>query len=270
MSEEDGLQVVLSPVQLAAVLQGATLGESASLGTRLWGAVTVLGGGLELVGSAGLLLTPEPTMITKAGGVALGLHGADNVSSGLQQVWTGQRTVTMTHTAVAAAARAMGASPDQADTTGMVVDMLVPLFVAGAVGAARALAVRGGRLSLAAEEAAGGHTIARHVGRTEAQLRARLAAETKIPAATTFRSLAEAERFVSQVMRARAADIASWAHTAAPGATKAFTQDAGQVVGRGVVRATGALQDMTKLRVVLRKTAVQGRIYFVLTAFPVP
>jgi hypothetical protein len=39
---------------------------------------------------------------------------------------------------------------------------------------------------LAAHEVAGGHTIAKHVGQTEAQLAAKLAAEPNISAASTF------------------------------------------------------------------------------------
>jgi hypothetical protein len=41
------------------------------------------------------------------------------------------------------------------------------------------------------------------------------------------------------------------------------------VVGNGVIRATGKLENMTKVKVVLEKVARSGkRIYFVLTSYP--
>ena len=88
------------------------------------------------------------------------------------------------------------------------------------------------RSSLAAEEAAGGHTIARHVGRTEAQLRARLAQQANIPAASTFKTLQEAERAVAAALRANKEAIKIWAKTANPGQTKAFAYDAGRIIGK--------------------------------------
>jgi len=184
MEEGDGLEIVLSPLQVAAVLENDTIEESSSLTNRFWGAATVVGGALELVGASALLLVPEPTLITKVAGGALAIHGSDTTSTGLVQIITGRTRTTLTSQAAEAAAAALGADPKLAKTVGMAVDIAVPL-AAGFVGAARALAIRRGALCLASEEAAGGHTIARHIGRTEEQLRARLLAEPRIPAATT-------------------------------------------------------------------------------------
>ena len=270
LADTEGLSVVLSPVQLAAVLQGATVTTPEHRANRLWGVVTLVGGGIELIGSAALLLTPEPTMLTKVGGVALGIHGSDTAATGMRQIWTGEREVTMTQAAATAAARNLGASEETAGRIGVAVDILVPLVVAAGIGAARALAVRSGRISLAAEEAAGGHTIARHIGKTEAELRARLVAQPGIPAASTFRTLAAAEQAVSEGLRANASAIQTWAQGAAVNGTRAFTYAAGRPIGAGVVRSSGMMQPMSSLRIVLRKTAVAQKVYFVLTAFPVP
>ena len=68
----------------------------------------------------------------------------------------------------------MGANQAQAERTGIVLDVAVPLVVAGVVGAARVMSIRSGRIALAEHEAMGGHTILKHVGKTEAELRARL------------------------------------------------------------------------------------------------
>jgi hypothetical protein len=94
--------------------------------------------------------------------------------------------------------------------------------VAGALVAARVAAIRAGRISLAAHEAQGGHTIARHVGRTETELRARLASQKSIPAASTFQTLAQAEHAVTKGLQANRVAIAQWARTVAPGAKQAF------------------------------------------------
>jgi hypothetical protein len=145
----------------------------------------------------------------------------------------------------------------------------VPL-AAGFVGAARAIAIRRGVLSLASEESAGGHTIARHVARTEEQLQARLVQYTKMPAATTFRTLREAEQVVGEAVRANKTAIKEWAKLAGPGQTKAFTFDAGRIIGHGIVRGSSQMQSMTNVVVVLSKVVSENRIYFILTSYPKP
>lgn len=269
MDDEEGIEIILSPIQLAAILENESIEESATVSNRLWGAATLAGGAIELVGAAVLFLVPEPTTVTKIAGGTLGVHGLDTVSTGLMQVVSGRSRTTMTSQAVTAAAEALGADPDDAATVGMVVDIAVP-FVAGFAGAARAIAVRRGAVSLAAEEAAGGHTIARHVARTEDQLRARLAAQSRIPAASTFRSLKDAEGFVAEALRANKNAIKEWARNANVGQAKGFPYDAGRVVGEGIVRSTGRLQNMNKMVVVVRKVREQNRVYFVLTSYPKP
>src|SRR5262245_5451956 len=254
---DEGLEIVVTPVQLAAILENDSVEESSSMSNRLWGAATLAGGAIELIGAAALLLTPEPTMITKIAGGTLGAHGLDTSSTGIMQIVSGRTRTTLTSRAAAAAATALGAEPETAARVGIAIDIAVPL-IAGFAGAARALAIRRGAISLAAEEAAGGHTIARHVARTEAQLRARLAAETRIPVASTFRTLKDAERFVAEALRANKAAIKEWAKAATAGQSKAFTHEAGKIVGEGVVRATGRLQTMTKLVVVVRKVQEQN------------
>ena len=191
---EEGLQIVLTPIQLTAVMQGETIEDAGSdIWIRLTGGLILVGGGLETAVGAGLLLTPEPTMATKVGGAVLLFHGADTFSTGFHQIRTGRPQSSVTQQLTTAAAQLAGASAQNAGRIGMAVDILVPLLVSGGLAAARALSVRRGVVNLAAEEAAGGHTIARHVGRTEAQLRQRLAAQPGIPAASTFASREVAE-----------------------------------------------------------------------------
>ncbi len=267
---DQAIEVVLTPIQLAAVLSGESLDEPPSMSTRLWGAAKLVGGAFELIGAGGLLLAPEPTAVTKVAGVALGAHGVDTSQSALRQIVTGRDTSTLTSDGAKSLSEVLGADPKTAEMIGVGADLAIPL-IAGGIGAWRVLAVRRGTISLASEEAAGGHTILKHVGQTEAQLRARLAAQLRIPAASTFRTLADAERWVSEAMRVNRAAVEAWAKTASVGGRPfTITYQAASTVGEGVVRASGQLQQMSKLVVVLRRVQQQNRVFFILTSYPVP
>jgi hypothetical protein len=97
--------------------------EEPSLGTRIWGGVRALGGALETVAGGALIVTPEPTMLTKAGGVALGAHGIDNIQAGVRQAISGREQDTLTQQGVEATAGALGADPQTARTIGLGVDI---------------------------------------------------------------------------------------------------------------------------------------------------
>jgi len=174
----------------------------------------LLGCGAEALGAGVLAGAPEPTLLSKAGSLALAAHAADQCTTGATQLWSGRDQNSLSERAASAVARNLGASPATVASIGAGVDIAVPF--AAAAGAARALAVRTGQISLARHEAAagsrlGGHTIARHVGQSEAQLRARLAATASRryppPAISTFDDLAAAERSVSAALRVNRAGI---------------------------------------------------------------
>lgn len=114
-------------------------------------------------------------------------------------------------------------------------------------------------------ESSGGHLLQKHVGKTEAELAARLAAERKLPAASTFLSRAEAESAVSTVLRTRHAELASWL---AKGAKGTLELDAsfkgGLVLQRG---ATSCVTGQTA-RIVLRGDGRGG--WFVMTGYMAP
>lgn len=272
---DDGITVALTPVQLAAILAGQPVGSDETFANRAWGGITAIAGTLEAVAAAALLLTPEPTMATKVGGAALGVHASDTAGAGLWQLWTGQRQRTLTDQAAAELARRLGADPATAEMVGAGADIAVPLAVSLGFGAARIASIRAGRFKLIDHEAqagsrVGGHTIFKHVGKTEAELRARLEAQRDIKAASTFRSLDVAERVTYQALRANRVAIEEWAKTAAIGRTAPFTFTAVEEIGEGVVRATGLLVKMKRVRVVLKMQAFKGKLYYVLTSFPVP
>jgi hypothetical protein len=266
---DDGMEFVLTPVQLAAIFENGTIESEGTLGARLWGGLSIIGGALEMVGAGALLLTPEPTMATKVAGGALGVHGMDTAGAGIRQVISGKSESTYTAEGTKAAAMALGADEKTAGQIGMGVDIGVPLLL-GLFSAVRVVAVRKGAIILAAEEAAGGHTILKHVGQTEAQLRARLAVEPWVSTASTFHTLRDAQSVVGQALRANQATITAWAKSAQAGDRTRVVFDAGRVVGSGAIRSSNILVRMTRVRVVLKKVATPDRVYFVLTAFPIP
>lgn len=108
-------------------------------------------------------------------------------------------------------------------------------------------------VDLEADEARGGHTIARHVGRTEAQLRARLKRES-ISAASTYPDLDTAERVVSLTLRESAARVRRWTARSGPRANLALRYRArdglpvGMVLRRSADRAVDALGAVVVLR----------------------
>jgi hypothetical protein len=118
---------------------------------------------------------------------------------------------------------------------------------------------------LATHEAAGGHLLARHVGKTEAELSARLSAQPRIPAASTFLSRGEAEAGASTVLDARAEDLSAWV---SGGARGRLVLDApfsgGMVLERGASAATSG----SGVRLVLQGNGSGS--WYILTGFPTP
>ena len=269
-------RVVLSAAQMSAVLVNGTIPESSTLTNRLWGGLTVLGGIVELAGAGLLCFAPEPTLASKAGCVLFGLHGADTLGTGARQVWTGLEVSSITGSGTARIATSFGASPRSATLIGSTVDIAVPMFVGAWFAAVRVASVRAGAISLLQHEAltgsrAGGHTIFKHIGKTEAQLAARLAAERSLNVASSFTSLALAERVISAALRADRARVLHWARGAARAqAPLAVVHRAGTNVGVCLVRGTARAIPTQKLRVVLLLQAYNGMPYYVLTAYPIP
>lgn len=274
MSSEEGVTIVLSPVQMAAVLTQGDISSSETLSNRIFGGLKVLGGVLELLGAGVLCLAPEPTMATKAGCVIVGVHGSDTTAAGFTQMVSGRVRNTLTQQTATALAKILGANDRTAKNIGLTVDIAVPIG-ALTVGMLKIASVQAGRINLVAHEAiagsrVGGHTIARHVGRSEAQLRARLAAQTRIPAASTFSTLKGAEQVISQGLKMHASQIIAWTRSAQAGSKLAFTYQSSSVVGQGVIRSSGQLVNMTKIRIVLKYETYNKMPYYVLTAFPIP
>ncbi len=94
---------------------------------RPLGALQAVGGVGEIVVAGWLLATPEPTMLTKVAGVAVGAHGADDIWTGLRTAWTGTPHETATQQVMTGVARGLGANPQTAAVIGMTGDMMAGL-----------------------------------------------------------------------------------------------------------------------------------------------
>lgn len=119
------------------------------------------GSALELAGGVGALAVPEPTGLTKVGGVLLIGHGLDTGQTALRTLWTGEVKHTLTQQGSQAAASAVGASPETARRIGIGVDIAAGAGPSLAVAAGRRLAVAG------AEEGASVSLAYLHRGATE-------------------------------------------------------------------------------------------------------
>ncbi|SEK12768.1 RNase A-like domain-containing protein [Achromobacter sp. NFACC18-2] len=272
MNEDSSISIVLTPVQLAAVLQGESISNEATLSNRLWGTLTLVGGVAEMAGGAILCALPEPSGASKAGCILLGAHGIDSASTGLRELWTGRQTRSLTELGLAELASKLGAGPGSGQAVGIVAEIGVPAGFAGAIRAARVSSIVAGRISLSRHEASvfgglGGHTLAQHVGKTKAFLEERLRNEPWLRRASTFHSVDVAESAVTAIMRRDADRIHNWATSATEGAwlrlSDNVTGDLGVVLARG---ATELVQG-TKVVLVLKKRTFNGMPYFILTAY---
>jgi hypothetical protein len=123
------------------------------------------------------------------------------------------------------------------------------------------------RRDLDADERRGGHTLARHVGRTDAQLQERLARERGISAASTYPDRTTAERVVALTLEREARRVSTWSSRGSPRANLAldYRGAPGDVIGRVWRRGRRAAEEATDAVVVLRADRAG---FYVLTSYP--
>ncbi len=153
INDTDGVRVVMSPAQLAAVVSGKSISRTETLTNRLWGGLQIVGGVLEMAGASVLCVMPEPTMLSKAGCIVFGVHGSDTAATGIRQVWTGRDTTTLVQQGTTKLAETLKAPPEMANHIGLSVDIGVSFGVAGMVKAVRVASVTMGRIELMKHEA---------------------------------------------------------------------------------------------------------------------
>jgi len=133
---------------------------------------------------------------------------------------------------------------------------------ASAASAAR----EGERYDLSKDEERGGHTLARHVARTDEELRDRLRHEGNISAASTWTDRETAEGIIAEALRAERGRIASWMRRGYPRANLALHYEARRDIGRSLRQGETEALRCRDAVIVLRADGPDG--YYVLTAYP--
>lgn len=126
------------------------------------------------------------------------------------------------------------------------------------------------RRDLAADERCGGHTLARHVGRTDADLAERLRRQPDISAASTYPDLYTAESVVGTTIARERGRIASWERRSGrrPNLALRFRGDpARPPIGRSLRRGRPRPEPCTDAVVVLRWDERRDA-FCVLTSYP--
>lgn len=268
---DNGLQIAMSPVQLAAVMSDKSVTEAETMSNRLLGGLDLLMGSLELAGATALCLVPEPTGFTKAICVVGGMHSMDSINAAAQRMIDGHDTRTATYRTAVALAKQFGADDKTAWKIGLTVDIAVPVGFALSVGAARVAAVRIGRIRLKLHESStgakpGGHTIEKHIGKSRDELLKRLELTPGLRGSSSFTNIDIAEKAITDAMRANATQIKLWGHY--PQRPLAFNHVAGSPVGAYIQRGSKELVHTSKFRVVLEYKPYNGKPYYILTAYP--
>jgi hypothetical protein len=125
------------------------------------------------------------------------------------------------------------------------------------------------RRDLQADERCGGHTIARHVGKTNAQLAERLRQQADIAAASTYPDLLTAETGVGAALEKERSRVAAWTARRGPRPNLAlrYRSTAPKPIGRSWRRGKVAPDAAFDAVVVLRWDAPRGA-FCVLTSYP--
>lgn len=123
--------------------------------------------------------------------------------------------------------------------------------------------------NLEQDERAHGHTLQRHVGRTDAQLIERLKEETDISGASTYTDRAVAEHCVGAALLKNEAKIKAWLQSGdKQNLVVEFVGDDQHPIGRSIRRGKTQSSPCYNAKVVLRP---DGRgSYYVLTSYPDP
>jgi CDI toxin RNase A-like protein len=125
------------------------------------------------------------------------------------------------------------------------------------------------RRDLGLDESRGGHTLARHVGRTDSQLLERLAREPRISAASTYTDRATAELLVGLALERERNRLDAWRRREGSRPNLVLHVDAprGPPIGRVMHRGSRQSVPATSALVVLRWNEGLQQFY-VLTSYP--
>lgn len=279
MYKTEDFRVTLSFAQMAAIMNQDSLSAPEIKYNRIIGSLRLVGGIVELAGAGVLCALPEPTLISKAGCVAMGVHASDQLSAASTQILTGKQTDSLAFKGGASVAKSFGASNDAGQVIGLAMEFAVPLSTASLYNAFRVSSVRAGRMTVVTSEIplhapkklGGGHTIAKHVGKALEFLQQRLASR-KVHIASTFPDLATAELAVSQAIHENKLKILMYSKVKflLKRPQVEFITDLNRVIGWGITKnAPNEVIEMSKVHVIIKLTDYNHMPYFIITAFPV-
>lgn len=128
---------------------------------------------------------------------------------------------------------------------------------------------RAPRRDLAADERRGGHTLDRHVAKTDDELRARLDRERQISAASTFPDRLTAEIIVAAALAQHAQRVETWADRdgSRPNLVLDYDGPRSRTIGRTMRRGARRADPCTDATVVLRWDD-RRKDFYVLTSYP--
>jgi hypothetical protein len=126
-----------------------------------------------------------------------------------------------------------------------------------------------GLRNLSADESMGGHTLARHVGKTDAELVERLRREPQITSASTYVDRATAERVVGTALAESAGKLDAWRARGGrrPNLALHYRDRSAEPIGRSLSRGQQTPAPCSRAVVVRRWDERRDRFY-VLTSYP--
>lgn len=123
------------------------------------------------------------------------------------------------------------------------------------------------RHDLSVDERRGGHTLKRHVGRSDDQLRERLRAEPNISTASTYADRDTAEQVIARAFKASAEELARWRDRTGRRPNLVLDRNEPGPIGRSLRRDQSASTPCDRAVVVLRWDE-RMRSSYVLTSYP--
>jgi CDI toxin RNase A-like protein len=124
-----------------------------------------------------------------------------------------------------------------------------------------------GAHDLSVDEASGGHTLERHIGKTDAELRDRLRREPAISSASTYTDRETAERVVGAALASGGASFEKWKARQGRRPNYVLRYNAHEVIGRSVQRDGTSSVPCERALVVLRWDD-RAHQFYVLTSYP--
>jgi hypothetical protein len=124
---------------------------------------------------------------------------------------------------------------------------------------------QGSPRDLSQDEAAGGHVLRKHVGRTDDELRERLARERNISGASTYTDRPTAEHAIGAAIAGSQDRIQRWLNRSGGRPNLVLDYDNTQPIGRTINRGDSQSRPCSHAVVVLKYAAPS---YYVLTSYP--